>query len=465
MNPTPSVMPDHFTKAAFSNPPKNSLLYVLILVLFMGCNQPKANGENQATGQSAVQTEVPQASNNNGSSTIKVVNWNIEWLGSASNGPKDKALQLANAIKILQYLKADMYCLCEIVDPQSLKSLTAGLGSAYSYALSDYAAGARSKTDPGYANSQKLAFIYNNQVFKNVQTSGYLRNNARIGYYFASGRYPFELDATVHTAQTVQKLSFLIIHGKSGADPTSYERRLNGATGLKSALDQDKAGQAFILLGDFNDHVNGSITAGKVSAYNCFVADPAYHILTLPLSSQRSTLGYPGVIDQQIISSPLNRFYKAGSTQIRTDVIKVVPDFKSGSTSDHYPVSSEFIFDKPAATTRIETAADNANKQAAASNHPDTDLAASGATPQNLQLRIFDATIKTGSIWVTASQKVNNIQFILYNKRQHKVMSVHRKYILKGDTFKIKTPNLYAGDYTLVIFSDHGKQVIAFTVK
>ncbi|SEA03102.1 Metal-dependent hydrolase, endonuclease/exonuclease/phosphatase family [Arachidicoccus rhizosphaerae] len=458
-------MPDHFTKAAFSNPPKNSLLYVLILVLFMGCNQPKANGENQATGQSAVQTEVPQASNNNGSSTIKVVNWNIEWLGSASNGPKDKALQLANAIKILQYLKADMYCLCEIVDPQSLKSLTAGLGGEYSYALSDYAAGARSKTDPGYANSQKLAFIYNNQVFKNVQTSGYLRNNARIGYYFASGRYPFELDATVHTAQTVQKLSFLIIHAKSGADLSSYERRLNAATGLKAALDQDKAGQSFMLLGDFNDHLDGSITAGKPSPYDCFVKDPAYQALTLPLSQQRSTLDYSGVIDQQIISGALYPFYKSGSARIRTDIIRVVPDFKKGHTSDHYPVSSEFIFSGQNMAGKQPGTDSHTAKEMAPTDLPPAPETKETAPPQNLQLRIFAAAVKTGSILVTASQKSNNIQFILYNKRQHKVLSVHRKYILKGDTFKLKTPSLYAGDYTLVIFSDHGRQVIAFTVK
>jgi len=425
---------------------------LLILLFFVGCNQQKANGENKATlGQPAAQARTASEQK----SAVTVVSWNIEWLGSLSNGPRDKGKQLQNTIKVLRYLKADLYCLCEIVDPKSLTTLTAALGSNYACALSGYASGARTSRDPGYANAQKMAFIYNTDRFKNAHTSAYLQADPRAGFYFASGRYPFVLEATVHTAETDQQVDFMIIHGKSGADLGSYDRRLKAADILKTALDKDKKNGSVMLLGDFNDHVKGSITQGKPSPYAAFVQDPSYRVLTLALADQTSTLGYPGVIDQQILSAALNRFYREGSVKIRTDITAAVPDFKRGNTSDHYPVSSVFIFDKER----------SAAAPLAAGNTNTTEGSGASDLPQNLQQRIFSAQVGTGHIVIRATVKSRNIQFILYNKRQHKVLSVHRKYILKGDSFELKTPQLYKGDYTLVIFSDHGKQVIQFSVK
>lgn len=444
--------------------PAKGLYYLLILLFFVGCNQPQANGENKGTTPNTITTEAVNNAGNKGSDAITVVNWNIEWLGSPTQGPKNKEQQLQNAIKIMGYLKADIYCLCEIVNPAALKKLTSSLGGNYAYALSDYASGASSTRDAGYANSQKLAFIYNKQIFKNIKTSGYLKQNPKTGYYFAAGRYPFELQTTVHTPDLDQKVDFLIIHAKSGADLSSYDRRLQGATILKAALDKDKSEQPFILLGDFNDHVIGSITKGKTSPYDCFMQDPNYYVLTQDLSNLRSTLDYPGVIDQQIISKELNKFYKAASVKIRTDITSVVPDFKNGHTSDHYPVSSIFVFSKalaeapPLQATASKAVAITTTKSGAAAGE-DIDA------PQRLQQRIFTASVTTGGILVRAAAKSRNIQFILYNKRQHKVLSVHRKYILKGDSFRIRTPKLYKGDYNLVIFSDHGKQVLPFSVK
>ncbi|UAY56851.1 endonuclease/exonuclease/phosphatase family protein [Arachidicoccus terrestris] len=449
--------------------PYKRCCYLVALLVFVGCNQQKANGENKGAAAPPAAQMVAGSSQHltaaEKANSIMVVNWNIEWLGSAVNGPKNKEQQLRNAVKILQYLKADLYCLCEIVDPASLIKLTEALGSNYAYALSPYASGARSAKDPGYGNAQKLAFIYNTTRFKNIKTSAYLSRDPRAGFYFASGRYPFNLEATVHTAEVDQPVDFMILHAKSGADQSSYDRRRKAAMALKAAIDKEKNSEAIMLLGDFNDHVKGSITAGKPSPYIAFTEDPAYHVLTESLADGRSTLDYAGVIDQQIISKALNRYYLSGSTGIRADITSVVPDFKRGGTSDHYPVSSVFIFDKkrydapPLATVinnSLKTSKDDADE---------AEDAATASKPQKLQQKIFSASVSTGNILIQAAVKSQHIQFILYNKRQHKVLSVHRKYILKGDHFRLKTPDLYKGDYTLVIFSDHGKQVIPFTVK
>jgi len=449
------VKTDRFRSHPIKVMPVKNLYYLLILIFFVGCNQPQANGENKTAAQkNAVTVNGQGNTTNNTADAITVVNWNIEWLGSASHGPKDKEQQLSNTKKILAYLKAGLYCLCEIVDPNALKQLATSLGSRYAYTLSGYASGAASSADPGYDNAQKLAYIYNKDVFKNIHASGYLQHNPKAGYYFAAGRYPFELQATIHTESRDQSVDFLIIHAKSGADRSSYNRRLQGALNLKAALDKDKAGRAFMLLGDFNDHVTGSITNGKGSPYACFVQDPAYHVLTGELKDARSTLDYPGVIDHQIVSEQLYKYYKAGSAKIRTDITQVVPEFNKGQTSDHYPVSSMFVF----SSTTAEAPAPEVRGSVAEATDESADA------PQRLQQRIFTANVSTGNIMVHATAKTRNIQFILYNKKQHKVLSVHRKYILKGDSFRIRTPSLYKGDYTLVILSDHGKQVLPFSV-
>ena len=449
--------------------PYKSCTYLVALLFFVGCNQQKASGENKWAAEPSTTQMVAGSSQHltaaEKTNRVTVVNWNIEWLGSSVNGPRDKEQQLSNAIKILQYLDADLYCLCEIVVPASLIKLTDALGSNYAYALSPYASGARSAKDPGYGNAQKLAFIYNTSRFKNIKTSAYLSRDPRAGFYFASGRYPFDLKATVHTAEVDQPVDFMILHAKSGADQSSYERRREAATALKRALDEEKENDEVMLLGDFNDHISGSITAGKPSPYISFTKDSAYHVLTQNLADQRSTLDYPGVIDQQIISKALNRYYLPGSTRIRTDITSVVPDFKKGGTSDHYPVSSVFIFDKkrygaPPLATVINNSLTTSKAYA-----DEAEDAVAASKPQKLQQKIFSASVSTGSILIQAAVKSQHIQFILYNKRQHKVLSVHRKYILKGDRFKLRTPDLYKGDYTLVIFSDHGKQMIPFTIE
>ena len=426
---------------------------LLFMMVLLGCQQT-GNSEKKDEAPLAGSPDLIARQDPETKNAITVVNWNIEWLGAHANGPKDKQRQLSNAIKVIKYLHADLYCLCEIVDPQMLRQLTHALGDHYGYAVSDYASGARSPRDPYYASAQKLAFIYNKEHFKNLRTDGYLQEDPRLGYYLASGRYPFRLRATLHTPQVDQDVSIMIIHAKSGADFSSYERRQKAAERIKKELDK-KQGQAIMLLGDFNDHVNNSITKGQPSPYVNFVRDPGYHVLTLALSAERSTIHYPGVIDQQVITSGLNRFYLAGSIKIRHDINQVVPDYNTGNTSDHYPVSSVFIFDKNRAA-QPPLKVQNDKQQPL-----DKEVTTQGR--KNKQ-DIFSAKVNTGKIQIQSRVRSENIQFTLYNKRHHKVLSVHRKYIEAGDFFVIKTPALYSGDYTLMILSNHGKQVIPFRV-
>ena len=441
------------------------MLLLLCLLLSTACNNQakKQDATSQPVAAQTNRYNSDQPSTAAATQPFSVVNWNIEWLGSTSNGPKDKKAQLANAIKILRYLKADLYCLCEIVDPAALRQLAEGLGKDYGYLVSDYGSGAKTTRDPGYSTTQKLAFIYNKNRVKDIHTEAYLAENPRVGYYFASGRYPFELSATIGSADGAQKVHFMIIHAKSGADKASYDRRLQGALALKAALDQNSSDQLVMLLGDFNDHMQGSITSGKPSPYQAFVEDKDYQVLTLPLSSQRSTLHYQGVIDHQIISGALSKFYIAGSTKIRTDITDVVPSYTKGGTSDHYPVSSDFRFDQHLNGT---SAVANTQTSKPAKHNPVT-ASTAGAVAESVPAttKNFTATVKKGSIIIKSAEKSEGIQFILYNQRHNKVLSVHRKYILKGDEFTLRTPDLYKGSYSLHILSNLGQQEIAFSIQ
>lgn len=455
----------HFLTDAFANFSIKKLIhYLLAISMLMSCHNIRSDRPNSNAATLAGRARsIAEKTSDTAGAPLTIVNWNIEWLGSTRNGPKNKEQQLAGAAKILQYLHADIYGLCEIVDPAAVKTLTTALGKNYQYVLSDYASGVRTNRDQGYPEAQKLAYIYNTRIFSSVKAGALLQENARAGYYFAGGRYPYQLTASITLNGVTENIILLLLHAKSGADGSSYQRRLQAATLLKSKLDKDFKEQPFIILGDFNDELDGSITPGKASPYAAFLKDPGYHALSwVANEKENSTLDFPSVIDQQIISAALNKYYVSGSTRIRKDVVKVVPDFLRGTVSDHYPVSSEFLLTaarqaQPSLLAKAQQAgalASRTNRTGPSTPSFPSEEKATGPTA-------FTAKLAEKSIEIQTDTKTQNIQFILYNARHNKVLSVRRKYILKGDTFVLRTPKLYPGDYSLVIFSDHGKQVMA----
>lgn len=445
--------------------PRHLFSWGLILLL-TACQQQKPTEEQTTTDNPIAYNDHSQSQYNGDSQRlITIAGWNIEWLGSEKNGPKNKTRQLENAIKILKYLHADLYCLCEIVDPASLEQLTRGLGPKYQYKLSNYASGVNSPSEPGYAAAQKLAFIYDTSLFKNVRSSALLKSDPRAGYNFAGGRYPFLLKTDLTVNQTREALAFILLHAKSGSDRTSYQRRLDASVALKKVLDQRYGQKPVMILGDFNDIMNGSIASGKPSPYQAFSQDPDYHVLTWEAAEQgqQSTLDYPTVIDQQMISAALNKYYVPQSLRIRTDVKQVVKDYSKGTTSDHYPVSSQFLINQAAfAKPPLKSSPHSADAPSA--QKKGSNKTTSGKAKKT-GIDLFKATVQSQKILLQPDRKAEDVQFVLYNARNNKVLSVHRKYINQGDTFALRTPELYPGTYELVIFSKEGKQVIKFKIK
>ena len=293
--------------------------------------------------------------------TLEVVNWNIEWFGAteAGFGPANKDQQQANILTILTNLNADVFALSEVVDTVRLRSLVAQLStrtnSTYAYKIAEFGSRADDRVDPEYAGTQKLTFVYRTGIISNPAFTGLLRcTEAQACPAFnawASGRFPYLMSADVTLDGVTKRVNFVVIHGKANATATSandYARRKLGAELLKAKLEELFPNGNTLLVGDFNDTLEGTIASGvtpAVSSYNNFVADPNYVALTLPLARAggQSTTGFPTVIDHAIATKQMATYYIAGSAAIRTDVTGLVTNYAS-TTTDHYPVFTRYSF-------------------------------------------------------------------------------------------------------------------------
>lgn len=283
--------------------------------------------------------------------TLDIVSWNIEWFGSTSNGPSNKALQEQNVVKILRYLDADIYAMCEIVDTAAFRRVVDSLGrNRYDYIIAPFCSFATSPSDPDWFTQQKTAFIYDKNVVNHLQDGGILRNSTGNAYYnWASGRFPYWMSCTATINGITKKINLFVIHAKALATANDYNRRLNGAKEFKDSLDVVFANSNNIILGDYNDDFCESISYASTgivaSSFNNFLADSAnYKVLTLPLcqANDSSTIGYSSVIDNHVVSKKMHQGYVANSIAIRKDVRNIVYNYKSKNTSDHYPVFSQF---------------------------------------------------------------------------------------------------------------------------
>jgi endonuclease/exonuclease/phosphatase family metal-dependent hydrolase len=283
--------------------------------------------------------------------TIKVVNWNIEWFGG-SLGPTDDNLQQANVLKAMQFMNADIYALGEIVNVPRLQTIVSQL-PGYAFSVADFCSASTNAT--GCANDQKLAFVYKTSTIRKLNARGMLRVNGSLNasYNWSNGRFPYLMDAEVVSNNGVYPVQFIAIHAKANTADfiTSYNRRKAGAMELRDSLVIRNPAGNWVVLGDYNDDLDRTITTqmapDTTSSYISFLQEPSFRNITLPLSrsGQRSTVSYPDVIDHVTISDEMNRYYVNNSARIlRTEMETLIAGYGT-STSDHYPVQTEYIFD------------------------------------------------------------------------------------------------------------------------
>ena len=323
--------------------------------------------------------------------TLDVGNWNLEWFGDATNGPTDDALQLANVKDVISGSDLDVWGLEEVVDAtewNSLKSIPGYAGVLASDA--NVTSGSTYYT----ATEQKPALLYKTSVATLV--SAKLICTANDSDF--AGRPPLEVKLNVTLNGTTSQLVVIVLHMKAFNDVASWQRRQNAAVALKSYLDATYPTQKVMVVGDWNDDVDTSITSGEPTPYANFVGDPSrYTFATKALTDAgvASTVSYTDFIDHQLDTNEMYATYVAGSAKVyRVD--SYIANYGT-TTTDHYPVLSRYTWGStgggtPAVTV---TSPNGGESWAAGSSHA---ITWTSASVTNVKL---EYTLDGGSTWST----------------------------------------------------------------
>jgi hypothetical protein len=380
-------------------------------------------------------------------STLDVVSWNMEWFGYPSSGPSNEDLQEANAKKILRYLNADLYGLVEVVDTTRFRRLVDSLGNTeFGYFISPFCSNNTTGTGNGWLSGQKLGFIYRKSIFSNVRQRGLLRTSSVAYTNWASGRFPYMFSATATINSVSKDINFIVIHGKAGSTGSDYDRRKAGAQELKDTLDAQFASTINIIIGDYNDALNTTISTGSgpESSYQPIIMDSTdadhYKSITLPLgvAGQSSMINFPNVVDNHVISNELTPYYVLNSAKVRNDITAVVPDYITAhNTSDHYPVFSQYSLEGLI-----------------------TGLPVINASAFGIQVspNPFGSTVR-----ITATRSLTNVTVRLLNMQGQVITTKSAGFLSAGASYDPGFTNLPRGIYFLQVETKQQRTVVKLT--
>ncbi len=293
--------------------------------------------------------------------TLRVCNWNMRWFGEPQMCGCDTALAKTNAVTLLKDLHADVYCLQEMVSISQLNYLTTSLGPNYQSAVSTFCSGVTNIADPYYAGCQKLAFIYNTQKVSNMGNYGLLSStypaDTTAYYCFGSGRFPYLMKARLLLANGLSDtVIFTNLHGKAYDAQEDYNRRLCGAEKMTDSLNALFPGKKIMVIGDYNDFLEGSTVAGNVNSPYKYMLDHGFNGITLPsIYPGQSTYVWSDsyIIDNIACTPDLYSRYADSSFFIFTEAASYIADY-GHSSSDHYPCMSYYQFNFPNALPHLE---------------------------------------------------------------------------------------------------------------
>jgi endonuclease/exonuclease/phosphatase family metal-dependent hydrolase len=271
--------------------------------------------------------------------TLDVASWNIEWFGATGSGPGNETLQLQNARDIINGTDFDIWGVAEIADQAAWNSLESQLPGYTGFLASESTVTSGSAYYG--ATEQKVGILYRSSIATLVGARVILTANDAD---FA-GRPPLEVRLNVTLNGTTEQVVVIVLHMKAFDDVPSWQKRANAGAALKAYLDSTWPTQKVIVVGDWNDDVDTSITAGQATPYQNFVADAADYVFptrALSLAGISSTTSYPDIIDHHLNTNELNATLVPGSAEVyRVD--SYVSSYDA-STSDHFPVLSRYTF-------------------------------------------------------------------------------------------------------------------------
>ena len=290
--------------------------------------------------------------------TLDVATWNLKWFGNPTNGPTDSDLQIKNVKTVIDSLKADVYVLEEVSNETRFAALVTAINATQG---GKFASSCSNEVSGGglFADVQRVCFIYNTDVFKNVKFRPLLKGISAAmlpnypidaNRFWASGRLPYLMTADATVNSFTQKVNFVGIHARANTSTaeaeTIYQQRKYDIKVLKDTLDA-RFGKEFVLLaGDFNDDVDetvAAVTSTKESTYKILVDDAAnYQAVTKSLSERgfRSFFSSENVIDHIVVSDEWFRTVLPQSVGHELP-FRYIADY-ANTTSDHFPVFARF---------------------------------------------------------------------------------------------------------------------------
>jgi endonuclease/exonuclease/phosphatase family metal-dependent hydrolase len=272
-------------------------------------------------------------------STLDVASWNIEWFGATGTGPSNETLQLQNARDIITGTDFDIWGVAEIADQAAWNSLESQIPGYTGFLASESTVTGGSASYG--ATEQKVGILYRSSIATVAGAKIILAANDAD---FA-GRPPLEVRLNVTLNGVTEQVVVIVLHMKAFDDVPSWQRRANASAALKSYLDTTWPTQKVIVVGDWNDDVDTSITSGQATPYQNFVgdaADYAFPTRALSLAGISSTTGYPDIIDHHLNTNELHATLVPGSAEVyRVD--SYVSSYDA-TTSDHFPVLSRYTF-------------------------------------------------------------------------------------------------------------------------
>lgn len=272
----------------------------------------------------------------NSSDRLDVATWNLEWFGSASNGPTDNDRQLQYATDLINTLDLDIVALQEISDVAYWNRLLFNC-SNYTGVLSTW------------SQTQKTAIMFKKSEFEFLYQKHILAN---YDYDFGSGRLPLEVGLIPKHANwpAGDTLRIWVLHMKANTGSSSqkvlaYNRRYNAGVALKMYIDNLGRTNKGLVLGDWNDDFDQSILSGYATPYQNWMKDTQYAVTSYPLSlaRDRSTVGYSDMIDHIACSPGMKSHWVSDSSAVLY-ADKWVGNYEN-VLSDHYPVYSRFAWE------------------------------------------------------------------------------------------------------------------------
>jgi PKD repeat protein len=316
------------------------LTFTLSAILWTGCAeklvQPGETAQS-ATATALLKTAVPAQGT---PSTLDFGTWNLEWFGDTDNGPSNETLQLNNVQHIISGVDMDLWSVQEVTSVPQFDSLLSKLSGFDGFLANDpfVTDGATYYSDFN-DNEMKVGLIYKTAIIT-VQSAKVILT--QYDYEFA-GRPPVEVQLTASIDGTSQDIVMILLHAKAGSGRDDWDRRNTASAALKSYLDSTYPTASVMVIGDFNDDVDKSITRPKDSPYKNFVDDAAdYTFPTKELSDAgiSSTVYYSDMIDHHLGTNDLIAIYVDGTVQV-FPADQYLDDYDQ-TTSDHYPVLSSF---------------------------------------------------------------------------------------------------------------------------